>query len=169
MSENLVIEVMRTGIQKGTGHVRGVMVIKNNGVEVTRFSTLERGVNFTNLKVGEYEMHHSKKNKGRQVKCLRPTNKFIMSVLIHDAYDDKAKYLEGCIAPYMTGSEASPYTGSAQAMEKMWEAIGGFDENHKRTVTLRILTNVPGEHRTAAEWIAQREAAWKAKWKHAHK
>lgn len=169
MNDNMVIEVTRLGLQKGTGHVRGFMVIKNNGAEVVRFSTLERGVKFTNLKVGEYEMHHSKKNKGRQVKCLRPTNQFITSVLIHDAYDDKAIYLEGCIAPYLVGSEACEYTGSAQAMEKMWKAIGGFDENHKKTITLRILTNVPGEKRTAAEWIAQREAAWKAKWKHAHK
>jgi hypothetical protein len=168
MNENLVIEVMRTGIQKGTGHVTGVMTIKKDGVEVKRFSTLERGVKFTNLKVGDYEMHHSKKNRGRQVKCLRPTNQFIMSVLIHDAWKDKASTLEGCIAPFMMGSEAHPYTGSAEAMEKLWEAVGGFDESHKKTITLRILTNVPGEHRTAAEWIAQREAAWKAKWHKAH-
>src|SRR5438128_1861569 len=103
MREDLVIEVMRTGVLPDT-HVNGVMMVKNNGIEVGRFSTLERGVKYTNLKVGEYEMHHSIKHKGRHVRCLRPTNLYIASVLIHDAYKDDAKNLEGCIAPFLTGS-----------------------------------------------------------------
>src|SRR5688572_4608892 len=105
MNENLVIEVTRVGVMPDKGHVFGVMNVKNNGAEVGRFSTLERGVKFTNLKVGDYEMHHSKKRKGRQVKCLRPTNMFISSVLIHDAYRDDANELEGCIAPFLFGNE----------------------------------------------------------------
>jgi hypothetical protein len=168
MNEDLVIEVMRTGITPNDGHVCGVMTIKNNGTEVGRFSTLERGVKFTNLKVGEYEMHHSIKRKNRHVKCLRPTNMYISSVLIHDAYKDDANHLEGCIAPFLFGKEAH-YVGSAQAMDKLWELIGGFDESQKAKITLRILNNVPGEKRTAAEWIAQREATMKAAWKKAHK
>lgn len=160
MNENLVIEVTRVGVMPEKGHVFGVMTVKNNGAEVGRFSTLERGLKFTNLKVGDYEMHHSRKNKGRQVKCLRPTNLFISSVLIHDAYKDDANELEGCIAPFMFGNEAD-YKGSAQAMEKLWELIGGFDESHKQKITLRILTNFPGEKRTAAQWLEQRKAAWK--------
>ena len=160
MNENLIIEVTRVGVMPVKGHVYGVMVVKNNGAEVGRFSTLERGVRFTNLKVGDYEMHHSKKRKNRQVKCLRPTNMFISSVLIHDAYKDDANELEGCIAPFLFGNEAD-YKGSAQAMEKLWELVGGFDESHKQKITLRILTNFPGENRTAEEWIKQRKAAWK--------
>lgn len=161
MNENVVIEVTRTGVLPEKGHVCGVMVIKNNGGEVGRFSTLERGLRFTNLKVGDYEMHHSRKNKGRKVKCLRPTNLFISSVLIHDAWKDDANELEGCIAPFLFGGEAD-YKGSAQAMEKLWEMLGGFDESHEKKITLRILTNFPGETRTADQWINQRKAAWKA-------
>jgi hypothetical protein len=160
MNEDLIIEVMRTGVLPQKGHVCGVMTIRQGGAEVAQFSTLERGLKFTNLKIGTYEMHHSKKNKGRQVKCLRPTNKFISSVLIHDAYKDDANNLEGCIAPFLFGSEAH-YVGSAEAMDKLWEKLGGFDESHRQTITLRILNNFPNDNRTAAEWIAQREAAWK--------
>ena len=160
MNEGYIIEVTRVGILKNTEHVRGVMVVKENGTEVVRFSTLERGVKYTNLKVGDYEMHHSRKNTHRQVPCLRPTNKYISTVLIHDAYKDDANELQGCIAPFMTGGEAH-YTGSKQAMEKLWEKIGGYDESYQRKITLRILTNVPGENRTAAQWLAQREASWK--------
>jgi hypothetical protein len=165
MNEDLVIEVMRTGVQPDKGHVFGVMTVKQNGAEVGKFSTLERGVKYTNLKVGTYEMHHSRKNRGRQVKCLRPTNLYIMSVLIHDAYKDDANQLEGCIAPFLFGSEAH-YVGSAEAMDKLWELLGGYDESHKAKITLRILNNFPGEKRTASEWIAQREAAWKKAHKH---
>ena len=160
MNEDLLIEVMRTGVQPNKGHVYGVMTVKSNGAQVGQFSTLERGVSFTNLKVGTYEMHHSKKHKGRQVKCLRPTNMYISSVLIHDAYKDDARNLEGCIAPFLFGSEAH-YVGSAEAMEKIWTLIGGYDESHEKKIMLSILNNVPGENRTADQWIAQREAAWK--------
>lgn len=163
MKEELVIEVMRTGILPVKGHVTGVMTIKRGGAEVGKFSTLERGVKFTNLKIGEYEMYHSKKRKGRQVKCLRPTNIYISSVLIHDAYKDNAATLEGCIAPFLFGSEAH-YVGSAQAMEKLWELLGGYDEGQKSKVTLRVLNNVPGEKRTAADWLVERQAAWKKKY-----
>ena len=159
MNEELVIEVMRTGVLPDKGHVTGVMTVKNNGAEMGKFSTLERGIKFTNLKIGEYEMYHSKKRKGRQVKCLRPTNIYISSVLIHDAYKDDANHLEGCIAPFLFGSEAH-YVGSEKAMEKLWELLGGYDESQKAKITLRILNNVPGENRTAAQWIAQRKAAW---------
>lgn len=160
MSEGYVIEVTRIGIQKKTDHVFGLMVVKDNGAEVCRFSTLERGVKFTNLKVGDYEMHHSKKNTHRKVQCLRPTNKYISTVLIHDAFNDDANELQGCIAPFTTGGEAH-YTGSAKAMETLWQKIGGFDESFQSKITLRILSNVPGEKRTSTEWLAQREAMWK--------
>ncbi len=160
MNEDLVIEVLRTGVQPNKGHVYGVMTVKNNGAEVGKFSTLERGVDFTNLKIGVYEMHHSKKHKARPVKCLRPTNMFISSVLIHDAYKDDANHLEGCIAPFLFGSEAH-YTGSAQALDQLWTLLGGYDESQQKTITLRVLNNFPGEKRTADQWIAQRKAAWR--------
>jgi hypothetical protein len=51
-------------------------------------------------------------------------------------------------------------------MDKIWELVGGYDESQKAKITLRILNNFPGENRTASEWIAQREAAWKKAHKH---
>ena len=86
MNEDLVIEVMRIGVIEENGHVHGVMTVKNKGIVTGKFHTLERGLKFTNLKIGTYEMHHSKKRKGRQVNCLRPTSAWIASILIHDAY-----------------------------------------------------------------------------------
>lgn len=156
MNEDLIIEVTRLGVRKEDGHVFGTMSIKENGVEVVNFKTLERGVNFTNLKIGVYELQHSRKRKGRQVKCLRPTNLYISSVLVHDAYDDNANNLEGCIAPFMF----SNYKGSSLAMEELWKVLGGFDESFKKKIKLKVVNNVPGETRTAEQWIAQRKAAW---------
>lgn len=159
MNENLVIEVMRTGVQPIKGHVCGTMTVKNDGMEVGKLYPLERGLKFTNLKVGTYQMRHSIKHKARQVKCLRPTNMFISSVLIHDAFKDDANHLEGCIAPFLFGSEAH-YSGSAQAMEQIWTLLGGYDAKQQKTIALRIVNNFPGEDRTADQWIAQREASW---------
>ncbi len=161
MNENYVIEVMRTGEYTSEGHVCGVMTIKKDGVELGKLRTLERGLTFTNMKIGTYQMKHSRKRKGRQVKCLRPTNPWITAVLVHDAAGDKASNLEGCIAPFLFGTEAD-YKRSADAMEKLWMMLGGFAENQKY-VTLKVLNNYPNEHRTAEQWIAQRkEAALKA-------
>jgi hypothetical protein len=156
MNEDLVIEVTRLGVKSDTGHVFGTMVVKSNGTEIGKFTTLERGVRFTNLKIGTYEMHHSEKRKGRKVPCLRPTNLYISSVLIHDALRDDANELEGCIAPFMDTN----YKQSAKAMTELFNLLGGYDKSHKKKVTLKILSNVPGELRTAEQWIAQRKKKW---------
>ena len=52
MNEDLVIEVVRTGVMPSRGHVTGVMTVKSGGIVVGKFCTLERGLNFTNLKIG---------------------------------------------------------------------------------------------------------------------
>ncbi len=164
MNEDLVIEVMRTGEQPDKGHVFGVMTIKNKDTEVGKFSILERGGKAPSLKIGVYEMRHSRKHKGRQVQCLRPTNMYISSILIHDAYHDNADELEGCIAPFLFGTEADNLYGSAEAMTQLWELIGGYDESQQKTILLKILSNVPGDNRTAEKWLEYRKAEWLKKY-----
>jgi len=164
MSEEFVIEVMRTGEQPDKGHVFGVMTIKKNGEEIERFSTLEHGGTTTSLKTGKYEMQHSIKRTHRQIRCLRPTTYYISTILIHDAYHDDAKYLSGCIAPFLIGGEAAPRKVSETAMNKLWDAIGGFDESLQRTITLQVINNVPGDPREKEKWLAGRKIAWDTKY-----
>ena len=162
MAEEYVIELMRTGALFKKKHVRGVLTIKQGGAQIAQFSTLERGYNYTNLKVGTYEMIHSWKKTNSIVRCLRPTTRWISTVLIHAAYNDDAKWLEGCVAPFTVGSDAC-YSGSSQAIEEMFIALGGFDDQTPKRVTLQVLNNYPNEHRTAAQWIADRERIAKKK------
>jgi hypothetical protein len=163
MGEDYVIELLRTGepLFKDK-HVRGVLKIKKGGQVVEQFATLERGLNYTNIKIGTYEMEHSLKRTGTAIPCLRPTNQWISSVLIHRAYNDDAKWLEGCIAPFTVGNDAH-YSGSTAAMSKLFERLGGFQNKPAKKVTLVVLNNYPNEHRTAEEWIAYRIKTAKAR------
>lgn len=164
MNEEFIIEVSRISQMPNRGHVFGMMVVKENGVEKGRFSTLERGGWAPSLKVGNYEMVHSKKRKGRKVNCLRPTTLYVSTMLIHDAYNDDADELEGCIAPFVLGTEANKLYGSEDAMNQMWKMLGGYDESQKRKVTLRILSNVPGDNRTLEQWMITRKKDWEKKY-----
>jgi hypothetical protein len=148
MDGNYIIELQREGLTENK-HVRGVMRIKNNDLDLATFFTLERGHGMTDLKIGEYEMEHSIKRTGRKVRCLRPTDKRIETLLIHDAMNDDPNELLGCIAPFQFGSEAYKQS-SAEAMETLWLLLGGWEKGKK--VTLRVLTNVPGEKRTKETW-----------------
>ena len=165
MNEDLEIRVMRIGEIPNKGHIFGVMTIMNGETEIGRFSTLERGGNTVSLKTGKYDMHHSIKRTHRKVQCLRPKIYYISTILIHDAYKDNANELEGCIAPFMHGGEADSYSGSKEAMVKLWELLGGFDETHKKIVKLNILNNVPGDNREKAKWLAYRKATWDTKYR----
>jgi hypothetical protein len=121
------------------------------------FSTMERGIKFVHLKVGSYEMKHSIKGnpdgKGRDnIKCLRPVDLRIRSILIHDAASRRRTSLSGCIAPFFLGSEAYG-PSSAEAMDALWEMIGKFQKG-KQDVTLLVLTNpILGDERTKEQWI----------------
>jgi hypothetical protein len=162
MNEEFVIEVMRTGGLFKKKHVRGVMTFKQNGAQIGQFSTLERGLDYTNMKVGSYEMIHSWKRTKSRVQCLRPTNRWITTVLVHAAFNDDAKWLEGCIAPFIVGTE-NHYARSAEAIEEMFRLLGGFDDLTPKSVKLVILNNYPNEKRTAEQWIADREKLAKKK------
>ena len=166
MSEEYVIEVMRTGEQPDKGHVFGVMNIKNKNTDeiIKRFSTLEHGGTTTSLKTGWYDMRHSIKRTHRQIRCLRPVIYYISTILIHDAYYDDAKNLSGCIAPFLIGGEAAPHHNSETAMKDLWDAIGGFDESQQRIIKLHVLNNVPGDTREQDKWFAGRKIAWDKKY-----
>jgi hypothetical protein len=166
MSEEFVIEVMRTGEQPDKGHVYGVMNVKNKDTNevIQTFSTLEHGGTTTSLKTGWYDMKHSIKRTHRQIRCLRPVLDFISTILIHDAYYDDAKNLSGCIAPFLIGTEAAPHHNSETAMKKLWEALGGFDESQQKIVRLNVINNVPGDNRKQDNWFASRKIAWDAKY-----
>jgi hypothetical protein len=150
------LELVREGLTPGK-HVQGILRVKKvidtgdvcREMNLGTFLTLERGVKFVNLKVGSYEMEHSTKIEGRKVKCLRPTDHRISTLLIHDALDDNPRTLEGCIAPFKFGGQ-SDGQNSAEAMELLWTLLGGWEAGKK--VWLVVLTNVPGEKRTRESW-----------------
>jgi hypothetical protein len=107
------------------------------------FSTRENDatLKYSSLRVGTYKMKHSWKRTGRIIKCLRPVETAIENILIHDAFNDDPNELQGCIAPGIQGGEAN-WQNSADAMEKMWDALGGFKED--KEVVLVVLTNATG-------------------------
>jgi hypothetical protein len=156
MVDEYVLELKREGLTPD-GHVRGIMRVKKmfddgkacREQNLGTFLTLERGTRYINLKIGLYEMKHSTKIEGRQVKCLRPTDYRISTLLIHDALNDNPDNLEGCVAPFLFGGEAYNHN-SAEAMELLWTLLGGWEEGRK--VTLVVLTNVPGDRRTKETW-----------------
>lgn len=139
--------LMRTGPDKD-GYEMGYLMLPAVG---KMFTTRERGHGYVSLRIGEYKMKHSTKNTGRQVKCLRPIDSSVTTILIHDAYKDRPNTLEGCIAPGLMGGGAN-WHDSAQAMEQLWQELGGW--KGEKELTLRVMTNVsyvpPGQ--TRDEW-----------------
>lgn len=148
MEDNYRIELTRFPQLTDKNHIKGTLVVYLNDSQVGSVQTLERGKGFVNLKTGEYEMTHSMKNKGRQVKCLRPTETRFQTLLIHDADKDDPNNLEGCIAPFLFND--GEWMKSAEASDFLFTYLGGFNLGKK--ATLKILTNVPGETRTKETW-----------------
>lgn len=139
MSVTPVLTLQRLG-PDANGEERGYLKAMWTG---DMFSTRENDANlkYSSLRVGTYEMYHDWKREGRKVKCLRPVELAIQQVLIHDAYGDDPNTLSGCIAPGIIGGEAD-WQNSAAAMEKLWEALGGFEEGNK--IYLVVLNNATG-------------------------
>ncbi|MEZ5427069.1 MAG: hypothetical protein R2747_12440 [Pyrinomonadaceae bacterium] len=156
MIDEFILELKREGLTFRK-HVQGILRIRkvwDTGKECREdnlgsFLTMERGVRYVNLKIGTYEMKHSIKNTHRRVKCLRPTDRRLSTILIHDALNDDPRNITGCIAPFPFGGESCGQS-SAEAMELLWTMLGGWHEGKK--VTLKVLTNVPGETRTKETW-----------------
>ena len=117
--------------------------------------TIERGLNYTFVRKGTYELIMVKKVSGRAVKCLCfHEDRAISSHLIHDALDDNHVNLSGCIAPG-TSKTANGIKESARAMEEVFEALGGYKEYKK--VKIEIQNNIHGDE-TKEQWIKRRKA-----------
>ncbi len=134
------------------GSVSGCLVVYRSVIAAGSLTlpTIERGNGYVSLKMGMYIMKHDKKNTGRTVKCLRPTEGAIKTILIHDAYQDKASQLAGCVAPGLQTDPSGAISGSAEAMQRIWEYIGGWSDG--ALVKLDVLSNVPGDSRTRETW-----------------
>ena len=148
--ENIPTLVLsRTGVDPVTGFEKGYLQVQETG---QIFSTRERGHGRVSYRVGTYILRHSIKRTKRRIPCLRPVESGIQTVLIHDAYKDDAGTLEGCVAPGIIGGEAD-WSNSASAMEMLWQAIGGFEED-KKLVRLIVINNVSylGAQYTRENW-----------------
>jgi hypothetical protein len=131
------------------GWIMGSLRLEQGVHNLAWWPTMERGHGHVSLREGEYIMEHSIKHKHRHIKCLRPIEGAISSILIHDAYKDDPGSLEGCIAPGMSDTLNSWYD-SAEAMEQLWKCVGGW-QKHKR-VKLVVLSNAPGIKGTKDTW-----------------
>lgn len=140
------IYMYREAQANADGSVLGKMRV---GLHV--FPTIERGNGYVSLKKGIYTMKHSIKNTGRKVKCLRPTNDKISTILVHDAQNDNSNNLSGCIAPGMEKkANGLGIRRSAEAMDLLWFLLGGWQQD--KLVSFHVESNVPGDDRTKENW-----------------
>ena len=141
MSETVmpVLTLQRVGPDQNNEE-RGYLKVMFTG---DLFSTREndRTLSYSSLRMGIYILKHSIKESGRPVRCLRPVDSSIRKILIHDAYNDDPNELSGCIAPGIVGGEAD-WSNSALAMEKLFEALGGFE--YGKLVRLMVVNNATG-------------------------
>lgn len=131
------------------GWIMGSLRLEQGIHNLAWWPTMERGHGHVSLREGDYILEHSLKHKHRQIKCLRPIESAISSILIHDAYKDDPGYLEGCIARGISDSLNS-WHGSAEAMEQLWKCVGGWQQHKK--LKLVVLSNAPGVKGTRETW-----------------
>ncbi|MFA8387435.1 MAG: hypothetical protein ACEPO2_17560 [Pelagibaca sp.] len=123
--------------------------------------TIERGNGYTFVRKGTYRLVVDYKNTDRKggvkVKCLRFNHEGIRTHLVHDALNDNAFTLAGCIAPGMSKTE-NGIKDSIKAMNEIWDAVGGWEDG--KVCSIFVENNVIGDE-TAANWIARRKKAGK--------
>ena len=145
----------RTGIVNPNGSVPGILTIGGK-----TWPTIERGGGHTFVRKGQYTLLMCEKQSGRKVPCLCfHESRAISTHLIHDAYKDDHRTLQGCIAPGIT-SDGAGIKESDKAMKEIFEALGGF--KMWSTKTIDVLNNITGNE-TKEQWIKRREAARTAK------
>ena len=156
----------RTSITNPNGSIPGIITI--GGVS---WPTIERGAEYTFVRKGTYQVAMDHKNSsGRRgnsltegtsvsvpnamfsLRCLRFTDPAIQTHLIHDALYDNHQALSGCIAP----GESADFSGvyhSAEAMEQIFNALGGFEVG--KVFTISVENNIRGNE-TRDQWIKRR-------------
>lgn len=131
------------------GWITGSLRLEQGDHNLGWWTTRERGHNRVSLRQGDYIMEHSIKHTKRHVKCLRPIEGSISSILVHDAYNDDPNELEGCIAPGFADDVNSWYD-SAGAMVQLFKLMGGWRKH--ALVKLVVLSNAPGVTGTKDTW-----------------
>jgi len=143
------ITFKRTGTVNSNGSVPGELTIGNK-----IWPTIERGVSYTFVRKGTYQVTMDKKRTKRKIKCLRfDEDPAIQTHLVHAALNDNSFNLEGCIAPGQA-SHPKGIKGSAAAMEEILVALGGFVPG--KEVSIEIKNNIRGNESKNA-WIARRK------------
>ena len=147
---DIYLTLLRTGTYPYLNNAeRGILKVMDGQNMIAVFSTVEKAstLNYSSLRVGIYEMKHSKKERNLDgtpseiINCLRPTDERIRKVLIHRAKNDNPNTLAGCISPGIFG-HPNNFSGSVTAMEKLFEALGGYQP--EKLVTLKVLSNATG-------------------------
>ena len=160
------IYFQRDGITNPNGSIPGELQIGGQ-----TWPTIERGGRYTFVRQGMYQVAMDHKNSsGRRgepsstgtsasapnamypLRCLRFTDPAIQSHLIHDALYDDHTNLSGCIAPGLTADYEGVYR-SGEAMEEIFEALGGFAIGKVFTISVR--NNIRGNE-TREQWIRRR-------------
>jgi hypothetical protein len=145
----IYLTLLRTG-KDLKGEERGILKVMEGNFMTKVFSTRENDatLKYSSLRMGVYEMKHSKKEfnldgtPAREViNCLRPTDQRIGRILIHRALNNNPNNLQGCIAPGVWGN-VNEFNGSEEAMAQLFEALGGYEEG--KLVTLHVLSNASG-------------------------
>lgn len=145
------ITFRRAGTVNTNGSIPGELTIGGK-----TWPTIERGRDYTFVRKGTYKLLMCHKMRGRKVKCLCFSDDPAISThLIHDALNDNHQYLEGCIAPGLSSDETG-IKNSAEAMEQVFVALGGFQEWTAKTISVE--NNIVGEE-TKEQWIQRRKKA----------
>jgi hypothetical protein len=132
------------------GEEQGILKVMDGNFMTAVFATRENDatLQYSSLRMGVYEMKHSKKTHDLDgkpstevINCLRPTDPRIGKILIHRAKNNNPNTLVGCIAPGTWGT-LYDFTDSEKAMEELFQALGGYEEG--KLVNLHVLSNATG-------------------------
>jgi hypothetical protein len=100
---------------------------------------MERGEGHVSARAGTYELKIDIKNTHRRIPCLRFNHLGAHTLLIHDAYNDKHKNLEGCIAPGLSSYDGGVHN-SAEAMKEIFELLCGLTPGALTGMDMEALT-----------------------------
>lgn len=132
------------------GNEKGIIKVMQGDHFVAAFNSRENDVNlkWSSLRMGVYEFKHSMKEynldgslSANPIRCLRPMDEGIRSVLFHRAYNDNPENLSGCVAPgKFEGLDA--FSESEEAMARIFELLGGYEPD--KIVKVVVLSNASG-------------------------
>ena len=132
------------------GNEKGIIRVMQGNNFLEAFNSRENDANlsWSSLRIGVYEFKHSMKEYNLDgslskypIRCLRPVNQGIRSVLFHRAYNDNPENLSGCIAPGKF-EPLDAFSESEEAMAKIFDLLGGYER--EKIVKVHVLSNASG-------------------------